>query len=163
MRLKYDETGFELCYQIQLAPLHLGATNRVDAIDGALRRPVGPHICCSPPHPRHFEPSFLEPNGPISVYHFPRRALTLCPQLCMGIQAGARFPARSADALSATLCMGISPGRYTEISILQLITWPAIAARPHRAGRFDRELAFPLPNATARAEILKVRRCRLNR
>jgi hypothetical protein len=40
---------------------------------------------------------------PISVYHFPRGALTLCPQLCMGIQPGARFPARSADAMSATL------------------------------------------------------------
>ena len=42
-------------------------------------------------------------NKPISVYRFLRRALTLCPQLCMGIQSGARFPARSADALSATL------------------------------------------------------------
>jgi len=42
-------------------------------------------------------------NRPISVYLFPRRALTLCPQLCMGIQPGARFPARSADALPATL------------------------------------------------------------
>jgi hypothetical protein len=36
-------------------------------------------------------------------YSFPRRALTLCPQLCMGIQPDARFPARSADALPATL------------------------------------------------------------
>ena len=42
-------------------------------------------------------------NRPVSVYRFPRRALTLCPQLCMGIQPGARFPARSADALPATL------------------------------------------------------------
>jgi hypothetical protein len=42
-------------------------------------------------------------NRPISVYRFPRRALTLCPQLCMGIQPGARCPARSADALPATL------------------------------------------------------------
>jgi hypothetical protein len=40
---------------------------------------------------------------PNSVYHFPRQARTLCPQLCMGIQPGARFPARSADALPATL------------------------------------------------------------
>jgi len=39
---------------------------------------------------------------PVSVYRFPRRALTLCPQLCMGIQHGARSPARSADAWSAT-------------------------------------------------------------
>ena len=38
-------------------------------------------------------------NRPISVYHFPRRALTLCPQLCMGI----------------------SPRRYTEIGLLQLV------------------------------------------
>ena len=43
------------------------------------------------------------PNRPISVHSFLRRALTLCPQLCMGIQPGARFPARSADALPATL------------------------------------------------------------
>jgi len=42
-------------------------------------------------------------NRPISVYRFPRRAPTLCPQLCMGIQPGARFHARSADALPATL------------------------------------------------------------
>ena len=42
-------------------------------------------------------------NRPMSVYRFPRRALTLCPQLCMGIQPGARCPARSADALPATL------------------------------------------------------------
>jgi hypothetical protein len=42
-------------------------------------------------------------NRPISVYRFLRRALTLCPQLCMGIQSDARFPARSADALPATL------------------------------------------------------------
>ena len=42
-------------------------------------------------------------NRPISVYRFARRALTLCPQLCMGIQAGARFPAWSADALPASL------------------------------------------------------------
>jgi len=37
------------------------------------------------------------------VDRFLRRALTLCPQLCMGIQRDARFPARSADALPATL------------------------------------------------------------
>jgi hypothetical protein len=40
---------------------------------------------------------------PISVYRFPSCALTLCLQLCMGIQPGALFPAPSADALSATL------------------------------------------------------------
>ena len=42
-------------------------------------------------------------DRPISVHFFPRRALTLCPQLCVGIQPDARFPARSADALPATL------------------------------------------------------------
>jgi hypothetical protein len=47
---------------------------------------------------RHLLHSHFE----FSVYSFPRRALTLCPQLCMGIQPGARFPARSADALPAT-------------------------------------------------------------
>jgi len=41
-------------------------------------------------------------NWPVSVHRFPHRALTLCPQLCMDIQPGARFPARSADALPAT-------------------------------------------------------------
>jgi hypothetical protein len=45
----------------------------------------------------------IHQNRPMSVYRFPRRALTLCPQLCMGIQPGVRFPARSADALSVTL------------------------------------------------------------
>ena len=42
-------------------------------------------------------------NRPISVCRSPRRALTLCPQLCMSIQPGARYAARSADALPATL------------------------------------------------------------
>jgi hypothetical protein len=42
-------------------------------------------------------------NRPISVYRCLRRALTLCPHLYMGIQPDARFPARSADALPATL------------------------------------------------------------
>ena len=42
-------------------------------------------------------------NRPISVHRFPRRALTLCLQLCMGIQPDARFPAWSAEALPATL------------------------------------------------------------
>ena len=42
-------------------------------------------------------------NTPIPVYRFPRRALTVCPQLCMSIQPCARFPERSADTLPATL------------------------------------------------------------
>ena len=49
-------------------------------------------------------------NRPISVYRFPRLALTLCPQLCTGSQPGARFPARSADALPATLHGAFHPG-----------------------------------------------------
>jgi len=36
-------------------------------------------------------------------YRWPRRALTYCPKLCMGIQPDAHFPARSADALPTTL------------------------------------------------------------
>jgi len=43
-------------------------------------------------------------NTLLSVYPFPRRTLTLCPQLCMGIQPGTCLPARSAEALPATLC-----------------------------------------------------------
>jgi len=39
--------------------------------------------------PVHF--SRIQLNRPISVYLFPRRALTLCPQLCTGIQPGACF------------------------------------------------------------------------
>jgi hypothetical protein len=57
-------------------------------------------------HPADFK-CFV--NRPISVYHSPRRTLTLCPQLCTGIQPGARFPARSADALPATVY-----GHFTE-------------------------------------------------
>jgi hypothetical protein len=42
----------------------------------------------------------------------------------MGIQSGARFPARCADAVSATqyghFRMGTSPRRYTEIGLLHL-------------------------------------------
>ena len=48
-------------------------------------------------------------NRPISVYHFPRGALTLCPQHCMSIEPGVRFPAQSAEPLSATLY-----GHFTE-------------------------------------------------
>jgi len=57
---------------------------------------VRPGRCFSPRHR-------ISLNWPISVYRFPRRALTLCPKLCMGIQSGARFPAPSADALPATM------------------------------------------------------------
>ena len=63
----------------------------------------------------------VENNRPISVYRFPRRALTLCTQLCMGIQPGARFPARSADPLPATL-YGHFTRRYIEIGLLRTTT-----------------------------------------
>jgi hypothetical protein len=46
------------------------------------------------------------------VYRFPRRALTLCPQLCMGNQSSARFSARGADALPATLYGGFAQAIY---------------------------------------------------
>ena len=59
----------------------------------------------------------LHTTRPISVDRFPRRALTLCPQLCTGIQPGARFPACSAYALPATL-YGHFLRRYTEIGLL---------------------------------------------
>jgi len=50
----------------------------------------------------------------ISVYCFPRRALTLSPQLCMGTgtQPGARFPARSADALTEAVYGHFAPATY---------------------------------------------------
>jgi len=44
-----------------------------------------------------------ESNKLISVCRCPRGELTLCPQLCMGMQPGARFPARSADTMPASL------------------------------------------------------------
>jgi len=60
---------------------------------------------------------------PISVYHFSRPALTLCLQLCMGIQPGDHFPARSADALPATLY-----GHFTQaIYRNRPVGWQAMA------------------------------------
>jgi hypothetical protein len=71
-------------------------------LEAARAGAVGPDGYCSP---RHKMPRTRNTgaNRPISVYRFPLRALTLCPQLCMGIQPDARSPARSADALPATL------------------------------------------------------------
>jgi hypothetical protein len=70
-------------------------------------------------------------NRPISVYRFPRRALTLCPQLCMGIQSGTRFPARSANALFATLYGYFTQAIYeTEIGLLNHTTRRATSVRP---------------------------------
>ena len=51
------------------------------------------------------------------VYRCPRRELTLCPQLCMGIRPGARFPALRADGSPATP-YGHFTGRYTEIGLV---------------------------------------------
>jgi len=75
---------------------------------GRTRHPMHPMHPVHPMHPIAIPPPDSVPakrpyNRPISVYRFPRRARTLCPQLCMGIQPEARFPARSADALPATL------------------------------------------------------------
>jgi hypothetical protein len=52
----------------------------------------------------------------------------LCPQLCMGIPPGARFPAQL--MLCPQLCMGISPRRYTEIGQLHWMMWRTIFGRP---------------------------------
>jgi hypothetical protein len=65
----------------------------------------GPSSTCSSraKHPDYIlSTSNLASNRPISTYRFPRRALTLCPQLYMGIRPGARFLAWSADALPTT-------------------------------------------------------------
>jgi len=78
-------------------------------------------------------------NRPISlrVYFRPRRALTLCPQLYIGIQPGARFPARSADALPTTLY-----GHFTQAinrnRPISAEPWPAAVA-----GRGEGEVRAP--------------------
>ena len=74
-------------------------------------------------------------NEPISVYRFPRRALTLCPQLCMGIQPGYLAPDFPRGALKSCpqLCMGISPRRYTDIGLLRSsspVSTCALLSRP---------------------------------
>jgi len=66
-------------------------------------------------------------NRPISVYRFPARALTLCPQLSMGVQPGARFPMWSADALPATLYGHFTQAIYRNRPIGRAwcsTTWP---------------------------------------
>jgi hypothetical protein len=83
-------------------------------------------------------------DSPISVYHFPCGALTLCPQLCMGIQPDARFPARSADACPQ-LCMGISPRRYTEIGICKRRGFPVRLMRCRQARPCSETRTPPLP------------------
>jgi hypothetical protein len=67
------------------------------------RHAVWPIRCCSPRHRMTFESRHEAANRPVSVYRFPRRALTLCPYLCMGNHPCARIPAPSDDALPATL------------------------------------------------------------
>jgi hypothetical protein len=66
----------------------------------------------------------LDLNKPISVYRFPRQALTLCPQLCMGFNLAPAFP-RGALTLCPQLLIGISLRRYTEIGLL---TPPTLAS-----------------------------------
>jgi hypothetical protein len=63
-------------------------------------------------------------NRPISVYRFQRRALTLCPQFCMGIQPGACFPHRP-----LTLCPQLRMG-----ILIQAIyrNWPIAPPYPVR-------------------------------
>jgi hypothetical protein len=68
-------------------------------------------------------------NRPISTYRFPCRALTLCPQLCTGIQPVARFPARSADGLPATVYGHFTQAIYRNRPITPL-PWEARRRRP---------------------------------
>jgi len=70
-------------------------------------------------------------NRPVSVYRSARRALTLCPQLCVGNQPGARFPAQSADALPATLYGHFTQAIYGNRPIATCDT----TARSDRRGR----------------------------
>jgi hypothetical protein len=63
-------------------------------------------------------------NRPISINLFPRRALTLCPQLCMGTPPGTRFP-----ALGVHACVGISPRLYTEIDLFRTLPRPTLDRR----------------------------------
>jgi hypothetical protein len=78
---------------------------------------------------RVFNPRFL--NRPNSVYRIPRRALTLCPQLCMGIQLGAHFPAWSANALPATLYAHFTKAIYrSRPTKWHPLTWRALSIRP---------------------------------
>ena len=58
---------------------------------------------CPPTAPPTKGAPQLAPTGRIWYIAPLRRALTLCMQLCMGIQSGACFAASSADALSAIL------------------------------------------------------------
>jgi len=95
-RLRVFETCVESAW-FQRLKLKYGQTLSKLAFNFKLRR------CTEGADPGAFIPVGPGGNRPISVYRFPRRALTLCPQLCMGIQPGARFPAWSAGALPATL------------------------------------------------------------
>jgi hypothetical protein len=74
-------------------------------------------------------------HRPVSVYRFRRRALTLCPQPCMGIQLGARFPAPSAGPLPATLYGHFTQAIYRDRPIKRYyVTWRAIYGRALAAG-----------------------------
>jgi hypothetical protein len=87
-----------------LYPLHFWGVTAVGAGQLGSARKLARRVGRSRIRNRISFNTFANPlSRPISVYRFPRRALTLCPQFCIGIQPGFRFPARSADALTATL------------------------------------------------------------
>ena len=77
-------------------------------------------------------------NRPISVDRIPRRALTHCLQLCMGIQPSARFSPRSADALPTTLYGHSTQAIYRNLPIL-----PGPALEKRDAGRKNAILYVP--------------------
>jgi len=101
------------------------------------RQGHGPGRRCSPRYRERF-------NRPFPVYHFPREALTHCPQLCMGIQPDARFPARSADALPATLHGHLTQAIYRNRPIQQQRHEGANACRLSMTRRAPQY--FPGPN-----------------
>jgi hypothetical protein len=71
----------------------------------------------------------------MSVHRFPRRVLTLFPQLCMGIEPGARFPARSADPLPATLYGHFTRAVYRNRPITwHPMMWRAVSGGPYTEG-----------------------------
>ena len=89
-------------------------------------------------------------NRPISVYRFPRRALPLCPQLCMGIQPGARFPARGADALTATLYGHFSQAIYRNRPISSCATIRRAGSGARQPVRHDGHAEFEVLTSAPR-------------
>jgi hypothetical protein len=96
---------FNFALKFNLSRYTMGDSARADAIEST----------------RKLTNDWVGTNRPVSVYRFPRRALTLCPQLCMGIQPGARFPARSADALHTTLYGHFTQAMYRNRPITMIL------------------------------------------